>query len=47
MLPIPHAFKEFFTAEVVSCESLVNAEALLNLNLRGNTGVVGAGHPKG
>ena len=47
ILPVPHALEELLAAEVVSRKSLVNAQALLDLDLRCNSGVVGAGNPKG
>ena len=47
VLPRPYAAQEFLTSEVVARLSLVHAQALLHLDLRGYAGVVGAGNPQG
>ena len=47
VLPVPHAVKELFAAEVVAGEPLVLAKLLLDLYLRRYAGMVGAGKPQG
>ena len=45
-LPFPHALKELLAAEVVAGQALLGAQLLLDLNLRGDARVVGAGEPQ-
>ena len=47
VLPVPHAVKKLFAAEVVAGEPLVLAKLLLDLYLRRYTGMIGAGKPQG
>ena len=46
MFPVPDGIYEFFSAEVITGESLFLAEHLFNLYLSCNTGVVGSGNPE-
>ena len=46
LLPLPDPFQELFPAQVVAGQALL-AELLLHLDLGGDAGVVGAGHPQG
>ena len=45
-LPFPHALKELLAAEVVAGQALLGAKLLLDLDLRGDARVVGAGEPQ-
>ena len=47
VLPLPDAAHQFLAAEVVARLLLLVAEAALHHGLRGDAGVVGAGHPQG
>ena len=47
VLPVPHPLQEFLPAQVIAGQALVFAQLLLHLDLGGDAGVVGAGHPQG
>ena len=47
ILPLPNALQELFAPQVVAGQALFLTQAFLHLDLRGNTGVVGAGNPNG
>ena len=47
LFPRPDALKEFLAAEIVAGQSLLLAQHLLDLDLRGDAGMVRAGHPQG
>src|SRR5262249_19038654 len=47
VLPLPDALDQLLAAEVAARLALLLAHALLHHSLRGDAGVVGAGHPQG
>ena len=47
ILPLPNAFEEFLASEVVARQALFLAQTLLDLDLRGDAGVIRSGDPKG
>ena len=46
-LPLPHALQKLLAAEIVARQALLGAQLLLDLDLRGDARVVGAGEPQG
>ena len=44
-LPVPHPLQELLPAQVVAGQALLGAQLLLHLDLGGDSGVVGTGHP--
>ena len=46
VLPVPHPLQEFLPAQVVTGQPLLGAQLLLHLDLGGDAGMVGAGHPQ-
>ena len=46
LLPRPDALEELLTAEVIAGQALLFAQVFLDLDLRGDAGVVGAGQPQ-
>ena len=47
VLPVPHTLQELLPAQIVAGQALALAQLLLHLDLGGDAGVVGAGHPQG
>ena len=47
LFPRPDALQKCITAEIVAGQALFLAQHLLDLDLRGNAGVIRAGHPQG
>ena len=47
LFPRPDALEEFLAAEIVAGQALFLAQHLLDLDLRGDAGVIRAGHPQG
>ena len=47
LFPRPDALEEFLAAEIVAGQSLFLAQHLLDLDLRGDAGMIRAGHPQG
>ena len=47
VLPVPHPLQELLPAQIVAGQALALAQLLLHLDLGGDAGVVGAGHPQG
>ena len=46
MLPVPDALEKLLAPEIIAGEVLILAQLLLDLDLRGNAGMVGAGDPQ-